>query len=121
MTVILYMSLIECTRYEFTLCIFCWGLEKRCYSVVEEKMIKRLSRESIVNYIQFGGDPVKFATKSFDERVEVCDTEIKKIIDELGLIDEQSDRLLSNVCLLTETYLDEGIKIGVNLLLNLMR
>ena len=84
-------------------------------------MRKRLSRECIANYIQFGGDPVEFTTKSFDEKVNSCDMEINKIIDELGLIDEQSDRLLSNVCLLTETYLDEGIKIGVNLLLNLMK
>ena len=78
-------------------------------------MRKRLSRECIANYIQFGGDPVEFTTKSFDEKVNSCDMEINKIID------EQSDRLLSNVCLLTETYLDEGIKIGVNLLLNLMK
>lgn len=88
---------------------------------MEEKIIKRLSRECIANYIQFGGDPVEFATKSFDEKVESCDIEIKKVIDESGLIDEQEDRLLSNICLLTETYLDEGIKIGVNLLLNLMK
>ena len=101
-------------------CAFFVGVWKRGVTV-EERMVKRLSRESIASYIQFGGESVKFDTKSFDEKVKDCDVEIKKLVTELGLMDEQIDKLLSNVSLLAEIHLDEGIKLGVNLLLNLMK
>lgn len=83
--------------------------------------MKRAKRESISSFIQFGGESVKTDRKNFDEKIRDCEREIEKEIEKLDLTERQIEDLSSAFYSLLDVYFDEGMKIGINLFLDLIR
>ena len=84
-------------------------------------MVGRLRRESIANFIQSGSELLKGGAGSFDERIQECERKIDEEIAEQRLTEEQKERLLGKYCGLSDVYFEEGIKIGVMLLMELIK
>lgn len=86
---------------------------------MEGEMLKRASRQSIVNFIMCGSETLRFAEGSFDERLRDGENAVSEYLDELRLTGKQRDELVSREGDLLDLYFQEGVKIGVLLVKNL--
>lgn len=84
-------------------------------------MIGRLRRESIASFIQSGSELLKGRMESFDEKIRECEREIDEEVTEQRLTEEQKEKLFSKYCRLFDIYFEEGIKVGVMLLMELIK
>lgn len=86
---------------------------------MEERMLKRASRQSIANFVMCGSETLKFAEGDYDERLRKGEEQISEYLDELRMTNREKDELTAREGDLLDLYFEEGVKIGALLVKNL--
>lgn len=87
---------------------------------MEAEMLKRVSRQSIANFIMDGSATLKFAEGNFDERLRRGEERIVEYLDALKLTEREKDELTHRRVDLLDLYFQEGLKIGALLIKSLI-
>lgn len=87
---------------------------------MEAEMLRRLNRQSIANFIMDGGEKLKFAEGSFDERLQKGEERVTEYLNELKLTVGEKDELTLRESDLLDLYFQEGLKIGALLIKSLI-
>lgn len=87
---------------------------------MEAKMLKRLNRQSIANFVMSGSETLRFVEGSFDERLQKGEERVTEYLNELKLTAEEKDELTWRESDLLDLYFQEGLKIGALLIKSLI-